>query len=98
MLRHKLFGTKRVAVVRDIFDRRQDRMHLVRTCTEEFKINLRQDTIFNIASDSCVVALETVLGKDSLRRSVPYLLNRFLLIVILGGLSTSIRCKTANMC
>jgi arginine deiminase len=54
MLEQQMFGTKHVAVVRDIFDRRQQRMHL--------------DTIFNIASDNCVLLLETVIGRDSLTR------------------------------
>ncbi|KAL6063433.1 Arginine deiminase [Balamuthia mandrillaris] len=54
MMKKDLFGTQRVAAVRDLFDRNQQRMHL--------------DTIFNIASDTCVVLLETVIGKDSPRR------------------------------
>lgn len=54
MLENNWFGTRRVAVVRDIFDCNQQRMHL--------------DTIFNIASDNCVVMLESVMGDNSDRR------------------------------
>jgi len=51
-----LFGTKRVAVVKDPFDWSQEKMHL--------------DTIFNIVNRNTVVLLETVIGKDSEIRRV----------------------------
>lgn len=54
MLKNDLFGTRRVAVVRDDFERCQDRLHL--------------DTVFNIISPTCCVAFEPMLGKDSDRR------------------------------
>lgn len=54
MMENDLFGTRRVAVVRDIFDRNQDRMHL--------------DCVFNILSFDCCIALETLLGPTNPRR------------------------------
>jgi len=51
-----LFGTKRVAVVKDPFDWSQERMHL--------------DTVFNIVNRSVVVLLETVIGGNSEIRRV----------------------------
>eukprot|EP00188_Purpureofilum_apyrenoidigerum_P001276 Plantae.Rhodophyta-Purpureofilum_apyrenoidigerum.ctg16859.p1 GENE.Plantae.Rhodophyta-Purpureofilum_apyrenoidigerum.ctg16859~~Plantae.Rhodophyta-Purpureofilum_apyrenoidigerum.ctg16859.p1 ORF type:complete len:437 (-),score=92.87 Plantae.Rhodophyta-Purpureofilum_apyrenoidigerum.ctg16859:255-1502(-) len=51
MLENDLFGTRRVAVVRDEFDRCQDRLHL--------------DTVFNILSPTCCIALEDMLGQGS---------------------------------
>lgn len=51
------FGTRRVALVVDIFDRSQDRMHL--------------DTIFNICSDTLCVMLDKAMGGASpIRRLV----------------------------
>eukprot|EP00128_Syssomonas_multiformis_P005460 Colp12_sorted_trinity150504_noHs@29549 len=50
-------GTERVAVVKDVFDRSQERMHL--------------SFVFNIISDDCVVLLESVKGDQSpIRRLV----------------------------
>jgi arginine deiminase len=54
MLEKDMFGTRRVAVVRDIFDRDQDRMHL--------------DCVFNILAYDCCVVLETIMGETSLQR------------------------------
>eukprot|EP00033_Pygsuia_biforma_P002623 GCRY01002903.1.p1 GENE.GCRY01002903.1~~GCRY01002903.1.p1 ORF type:complete len:430 (-),score=44.77 GCRY01002903.1:78-1367(-) len=52
-----LFGTRRVAVVRDFFDKDQDRMHL--------------DTVFNVVDGERAVILETIVGAESpLRRLV----------------------------
>lgn len=57
LMENDWLGTRRVAVVRDLFDRSQQRMHL--------------DTIFNVASEDVVVLLETVMGKKSpIRRLV----------------------------
>jgi len=54
---HDLFGTRRVAVVKDPFDWHQERMHL--------------DTIFNIVNRSVVVLLDSVAGNNSsIRRLV----------------------------
>lgn len=50
-MEHDLFGTKKVAVVKDLFDWNQQRMHL--------------DTIFNVVNSECVVLLETIRGKKS---------------------------------
>jgi len=54
MLEKDLFGTRRVAVVRDIFDRDQDRMHL--------------DCVFNILGYDCCVVLDTIIGETSMQR------------------------------
>eukprot|EP00871_Galdieria_phlegrea_P001982 jgi/Galph1/2785/GphlegSOOS_G1439.1 len=51
MLKNDLFGTEKVAVVRDEFDRNQDRMHL--------------DCVFNILSRDCVLLFEDMMGKNS---------------------------------
>lgn len=51
MLESDLFGTRRVAVVRDDFERRQERMHL--------------DTVFNLLSSSCALMLRELMGDDS---------------------------------
>ncbi|GJQ10253.1 hypothetical protein GpartN1_g2044.t1 [Galdieria partita] len=51
MLNHDLFGTRRVAVVRDDYDRNQDRMHL--------------DCVFNILSPDCVLLYEDMVGKNN---------------------------------
>mmetsp|Transcript_9474 Transcript_9474/g.24329 ORF Transcript_9474/g.24329 Transcript_9474/m.24329 type:complete len:382 (-) Transcript_9474:131-1276(-) len=45
------FGTQRVAVVKDLFDQNQDRMHL--------------DCVFSILSENCVVMLEDLMGSES---------------------------------
>jgi hypothetical protein len=54
MLNNDWFGTRRVAVVRDIFDCDQQRMHL--------------DTVFNVASHNVCVMLETLIGDNSPER------------------------------
>lgn len=46
-----LLGTRRFAVVRDDFDRQQDRMHL--------------DCVFSIISDTCCIMLEDIMGDAS---------------------------------
>ncbi|GMH40790.1 hypothetical protein BSKO_08694 [Bryopsis sp. KO-2023] len=51
LMENDWLGTKRVAVVRDDFDRHQDRMHL--------------DCVFNIVGDHCCLMLEDVIGEDS---------------------------------
>ncbi|KAF5833022.1 hypothetical protein DUNSADRAFT_10768 [Dunaliella salina] len=52
-----LLGSKRFAVVRDEFDRNQDRMHL--------------DCVFSVVSDTCCIMLEDIMGEASpLRRLV----------------------------
>ncbi|KAJ8907554.1 hypothetical protein NDN08_007665 [Rhodosorus marinus] len=51
MLSNKLFGTRRVAIIRDEFDCCQDRLHL--------------DTVFNILTPSFCVAWERMLGDSS---------------------------------
>lgn len=57
LMENDWLGTRRVAVVRDLFDRSQQRMHL--------------DTIFNVASEDVVVLLEPVMGSNSsIRRLV----------------------------
>lgn len=45
------FGAKRVAVVKDDFDRSQDRMHL--------------DCVFSILGDDCALMLEDMMGENS---------------------------------
>jgi hypothetical protein len=47
-------GTPRVAVVEDIFDRDQARMHL--------------DTVFNVVSDHLCLMLESIMGRENPRR------------------------------
>eukprot|EP01099_Mayorella_cantabrigiensis_P000857 TRINITY_DN1363_c0_g1_i2.p1 TRINITY_DN1363_c0_g1~~TRINITY_DN1363_c0_g1_i2.p1 ORF type:complete len:425 (-),score=90.80 TRINITY_DN1363_c0_g1_i2:5-1135(-) len=54
MLDNKLFGTRRVAVVKDYFDQDQQRMHL--------------DTIMNILGPNIVMLEETLIGGQSLKR------------------------------
>eukprot|EP01094_Clydonella_sp_ATCC50884_P001826 TRINITY_DN11378_c0_g1_i2.p1 TRINITY_DN11378_c0_g1~~TRINITY_DN11378_c0_g1_i2.p1 ORF type:complete len:714 (-),score=232.73 TRINITY_DN11378_c0_g1_i2:230-2371(-) len=49
-----LLGYKRVAVVRDMFDRQQDRMHL--------------DCVFNIAHNNVAVYVKELMGADAIRR------------------------------
>eukprot|EP01010_Urceolus_cornutus_P003861 NODE_570_length_1527_cov_155.816644_g431_i0.p2 GENE.NODE_570_length_1527_cov_155.816644_g431_i0~~NODE_570_length_1527_cov_155.816644_g431_i0.p2 ORF type:complete len:229 (-),score=52.19 NODE_570_length_1527_cov_155.816644_g431_i0:30-716(-) len=56
MLQHDLFGTTRVAVVRDELERSQNRMHL--------------DTVFNIVSHNCVLMLDEIMGDESKTRRV----------------------------
>ncbi|KAK4524077.1 hypothetical protein GAYE_SCF01G1976 [Galdieria yellowstonensis] len=51
MLEKDLFGTRKVAVVRDEYDHNQDRMHL--------------DCVFNILSDDCVLLLEDMVGANN---------------------------------
>eukprot|EP01114_Cavostelium_apophysatum_P016167 TRINITY_DN4547_c0_g1_i1.p1 TRINITY_DN4547_c0_g1~~TRINITY_DN4547_c0_g1_i1.p1 ORF type:complete len:828 (+),score=180.71 TRINITY_DN4547_c0_g1_i1:391-2874(+) len=56
-MKHDLFGTRRVAIVKDCFDWQQERMHL--------------DTIFNIVHQTACVLLETTIGMNTpLRRLV----------------------------
>lgn len=45
------FGTKRVAIVKDTFEKDQDRMHL--------------DCVFSILSQDCVLMLEDMMGEES---------------------------------
>jgi arginine deiminase len=54
LMQKDLVGTRRVAVVRDLFDRNVKRKHL--------------DTVFKIISNNCVVVLESLLGEDNLHR------------------------------
>eukprot|EP01061_Rhynchopus_euleeides_P040670 TRINITY_DN7004_c0_g1_i1.p2 TRINITY_DN7004_c0_g1~~TRINITY_DN7004_c0_g1_i1.p2 ORF type:complete len:798 (+),score=332.78 TRINITY_DN7004_c0_g1_i1:394-2787(+) len=56
MMKKDMFGTRRVAVVADLFDRNQARMHL--------------DCVANIASDSCFVVRESILGRLNPKRRV----------------------------
>jgi arginine deiminase len=57
MLDHDLFGTRRVAVVKDSLDQSQDRMHL--------------DCVFNIIARQTVIMLEDMMGlKSPIRRMV----------------------------
>eukprot|EP00669_Euglena_mutabilis_P009673 TRINITY_DN4525_c0_g1_i1.p1 TRINITY_DN4525_c0_g1~~TRINITY_DN4525_c0_g1_i1.p1 ORF type:complete len:707 (-),score=261.05 TRINITY_DN4525_c0_g1_i1:216-2336(-) len=51
MLQNKWFGTQRVAMVKDLLDRRQSRMHL--------------DCVFNIVSDNIAVLAASVAGENS---------------------------------
>lgn len=53
-LKSDWFGTTRVAVVRDLFDCDQQRMHL--------------DTVFNICGDNVCTMLEDIMGSQSLIR------------------------------
>lgn len=54
LLKNDLFGTTTVAIVRDDFDRRQERMHL--------------DTVFNILSTNCCLMLSSIMGEESATR------------------------------
>ncbi|BAM80999.1 probable arginine deiminase [Cyanidioschyzon merolae strain 10D] len=57
MLEHDLFGTRRVAVVKDMLDQSQDRMHL--------------DCVFNIIGRKTVLMLADIIGSQSpIRRMV----------------------------
>ena len=56
MMKKDMFGTRRVAVVADLFDRNQARMHL--------------DCVANIASDNCFVVRESILGRLNPKRRV----------------------------
>ena len=56
LLQENAFGTRRVAVVRDIFDRDMKRRHL--------------DSVVKIVDRDCVLALDSILGADNLRRWV----------------------------
>eukprot|EP00879_Flechtneria_rotunda_P005256 GHRR01005541.1.p1 GENE.GHRR01005541.1~~GHRR01005541.1.p1 ORF type:complete len:392 (+),score=108.32 GHRR01005541.1:604-1779(+) len=49
-----LLGTRRLGVVRDDFDRDQDRMHL--------------DCVFSVLGEDCCIMLETIMGEDSSKR------------------------------
>mmetsp|Transcript_13253 Transcript_13253/g.35640 ORF Transcript_13253/g.35640 Transcript_13253/m.35640 type:complete len:470 (-) Transcript_13253:1644-3053(-) len=51
MMENDLFGTERVAVVRDEFERSQERMHL--------------DTVFNILDVDCCLMLQDMMGESS---------------------------------
>ena len=55
MLDNDLYGTRRVALVQDVFEQCQYRMHL--------------DTVFNIASEKVAVMLSTIMGKDKVQIS-----------------------------
>lgn len=48
------FGTRRIAVVKDVWEKRQERMHL--------------DTVFNVVGERCCVALGEMLGEKSATR------------------------------
>lgn len=54
LMEQDLFGTRRVAVVKDYFDQSQQRMHL--------------DTIFNIIAHKVCILLGNTQGVDSPRR------------------------------
>ena len=45
------FGTRRVAIVKDLYEKDQDRMHL--------------DCVFSILSQDCVLMLEDMMGEES---------------------------------
>jgi arginine deiminase len=51
MLRRQWFGTERVAVVKDLLDRKQARMHL--------------DCVFNIVADDVVVLMDSIAGEHA---------------------------------
>uniref|UniRef100_A0A7S0ZC49 Arginine deiminase n=2 Tax=Timspurckia oligopyrenoides TaxID=708627 RepID=A0A7S0ZC49_9RHOD len=51
MMENDLLGTSRVAVVKDLFEQSQDRMHL--------------DTVFNILHSDCCLMLSEMMGEDS---------------------------------
>jgi arginine deiminase len=51
MLNNDLFGSRRVAVVKDVHEKSQDRMHL--------------DCVFNLISDKCCLMYEPMMGEDS---------------------------------
>ena len=54
LMDNNIWGTRRIADVRDVFDCSQQRMHL--------------DTIFNVVSDNLCILLETVMGENSKHR------------------------------
>lgn len=56
LLEGDLIGTERVAVVKDQFEQKQERMHL--------------DTVFNILGTDCCLMLEQMMGADSPTRRV----------------------------
>lgn len=51
LLERDLLGTSTVAVVKDEFERKQERMHL--------------DTVFNVLGDNCCIMLENMMGAES---------------------------------
>lgn len=51
LLEEDLFGTETVAVVKDLFEKKQERMHL--------------DTVFNILSDDCCIMMDEMIGEES---------------------------------
>ncbi|KAF8072641.1 CPN20 [Scenedesmus sp. PABB004] len=51
LMARDLLGTRRLGVVRDDFDRDQDRMHL--------------DCVFSVLGERCCIMLETIMGADS---------------------------------
>lgn len=54
LLKNDLFGTTTVGIVKDEFDRSQERMHL--------------DTVFNVVSSRCCLMLSDMMGKESATR------------------------------
>lgn len=54
LMKQDMFGTKSVAIVKDLFDQSQDRMHL--------------DCVFNIVGYDCCLMLEDILNTTSNRR------------------------------
>eukprot|EP01027_Heterolobosea_sp_BB2_P016491 GEZU01023484.1.p1 GENE.GEZU01023484.1~~GEZU01023484.1.p1 ORF type:complete len:746 (+),score=224.03 GEZU01023484.1:179-2416(+) len=54
LMKRDVFGTRRVAVVRNIFDRNESARHL--------------DDVFNIVSRDCCIILDSVIGRHSLTR------------------------------
>lgn len=54
LMARDLLGTRRLGVVRDDFDRDQDRMHL--------------DCVFSVLGEGCCIMLETIIGEDSPKR------------------------------
>ena len=51
LLSNDLFGTESVGIVKDMFEMKQERMHL--------------DTVFNVLSKNCCVMLEEMIGENS---------------------------------
>ncbi|PXF43088.1 Arginine deiminase [Gracilariopsis chorda] len=56
LMERDLLGTDTVAVVKDEFEQKQERMHL--------------DTVFNILGDDCCIMLEEMMGADSRTKRV----------------------------
>eukprot|EP00177_Eucheuma_denticulatum_P005686 GFKZ01010355.1.p1 GENE.GFKZ01010355.1~~GFKZ01010355.1.p1 ORF type:complete len:474 (+),score=74.17 GFKZ01010355.1:170-1591(+) len=54
LLENDLLDTQTVAVVKDLFERKQERMHL--------------DTVFSILSEDCCVMMKDMMGEDSKTR------------------------------